>query len=94
MTEQSEDRPLATPKHTDAPAPPRRTLAAGIAVGAITGALVGLGAAAILVFVLSAVQLAGPLALKTMMFLGFEAAFAGAIVGGAIAALVRKKNTL
>lgn len=85
---------MAPPKHTDAPAPPRRTFAAGIFVGAITGALIGLGAANILVFVLSAVQLAGPLALKAMLFLGFEAAFAGAIVGGAIAALVRKRNTL
>jgi len=84
---------MAPPKHIDAPAPPRRTLAAGIAVGAIIGALVGIGAASILVFVLSAVQLSEPLAFKALLFLGFEAAFAGAIVGGAIAALVRKKNT-
>ena len=85
---------MAPPKHTDAPAPPRRTLAAGIAVGAIIGALIGIGAASILVFVLSAVQLTEPLAFKALLFLAFEAGFAGAIVGGAIAALVRKKNTL
>ena len=85
---------MAAPKHIHAPAPPRRTLASGLAVGAIIGALAGIGAASILVFVLSAVQLAGPLALKAMIFLGFEAGFAGAVVGGAIAALVRKKNTL
>lgn len=85
---------MAPPKHINAPAPPRRTLAAGIAVGAITGAVIGFIAALTLVFVLSAVQITGPLAIKAMLFLGFEAAFGGAILGGALAALKRKRNTL
>jgi hypothetical protein len=85
---------MAPPKHIDAPAPPRRTLAAGIAIGALTGAIIGVIAALTLVFVLSAVQITEPLAIKAMLFLGFEAAFGGAVVGGAIAALKRKRNTL
>jgi hypothetical protein len=85
---------MAPPKHVDAPAPPRRTLAAGIAIGALTGAVIGVIAALTLVFVLSAVQITEPMAIKAMLFLGFEAAFGGAVVGGAIAALKRKRNTL
>jgi len=84
---------MAPPNHMDAPAAPRRTLAAGIAFGAIAGAFIGFAAALTLVFTLSAVQIAGPLAIKAMLILSVEAAFGGAIIGGALAALKRKKNT-
>lgn len=73
--------------------PPRRTLAGGIAVGAALGALIGIVAAFVLVFALSAVEIAGPLGRQAFLYLGFEAGFAGAVLGGAFAGLMRLRNT-
>lgn len=50
-------------------------------------------AALTLILVLSAVQITGPLAVKAMLFLGFEVALGGGGVGGALTARKRKRNT-
>ncbi|MFP4518975.1 MAG: hypothetical protein ACLFQ5_05925 [Oceanicaulis sp.] len=84
---------MATPTHTEKANPPRRTLAAGIATGAAIGAGIGIVAAFILVGVLGAVEFAEPLAIRAYLFLGFEAGFAGAVLGGAFAGLMRLRNT-
>ena len=84
---------MATPTHTEKARPPRRTLAAGIATGAAIGALIGIVAAFILVGVLGAVEPAGELAIHAYLSLAFEAGFAGAVLGGAFAGLMRLRNT-
>lgn len=73
--------------------PPRRTLSRAIAAGGASGAAVGVGVAAILVFVLGAVEYTGPLGMRALLFLGFEAGFAGAIIGGVLAGLSGLRNT-
>ncbi|MEQ8403844.1 MAG: hypothetical protein RKE49_02020 [Oceanicaulis sp.] len=84
---------MATPTHTEKANPPRRTLAAGIATGAAVGAGIGIVAAFILVYLLGAVQITEPLGLQAFLYLGFEAGFAGAVLGGAFAGLMRLRNT-
>lgn len=84
---------MATPAHTEKANPPRRTLAAGIATGAAIGVLIAVVAAFILVFALSAVRLTEPLGMQAFLYLGFEAGFAGAVLGGAFAGLMRLRNT-
>jgi len=84
---------MATPTHTKKANPPRRTLAAGIATGAAIGALVGVIAAFILVGVLGAVRPTEELAIHAYLYLAFEGGFAGAVLGGAFAGLLRLRNT-
>jgi len=84
---------MATPDHTEYANPPRRTLAAGIALGAAIGVGIAIIAAFTLVYLLSAVKVTEPLGMQAFLYLGFEAGFAGAVVGGAIAGLSRLRNT-
>ncbi|MEQ8432978.1 MAG: hypothetical protein RIA71_01945 [Oceanicaulis sp.] len=84
---------MAAQPHTEKANPPRRTLAAGIFTGAGVGALIGIIAAFILVTVLGAVQFTEELAFHAYIYLAFEAGFAGAVLGGAFAGLMRLRNT-
>jgi fructose-specific phosphotransferase system IIC component len=72
---------------------PRRTLSRGIIKGSLIGAVIGLVAAAVLVFSLGAVRPTEQLAVEAFLYLGFEAGFAGAIIGGLLAGLSRLRNT-
>lgn len=72
---------------------PRRTLSRGIIVGSVAGAVIGLLAAAILVLTLGAVRPTEALGVQAFLYIGFEAGFAGAILGGLLAGLNRLRNT-
>lgn len=77
----------------ETPRPPRRTLAAGVFTGAAIGAALGIIAAFALDLTLGAVEIAGPLGRQAFVYLGFEAAFAGAVLGGVFAGLMRLRTT-
>jgi hypothetical protein len=85
-------RRKATGPGPETPKPSRRTLAAGIFTGAAIGAGLGIIAAFALVLTLGAVEIAGPLGRQAFIYLGFEAGFAGAVLGGAFAGLMRLRK--
>ncbi|PWE18284.1 hypothetical protein DDZ18_01360 [Marinicauda salina] len=74
-------------------APPRRSLAAGVVIGAAIGAAIGFAGALVLVLALGAVGVTERLGVQALIYLGGEAAFAGAILGGIVAGLMRLRNT-
>lgn len=81
-----------TGPEAETPKPPRRTLAAGVFTGAAIGAALGIVAAFALDLTLGAVEISGPLGRQAFVYLGFEAAFAGAVLGGVFAGLMRLRK--
>jgi len=70
----------------------RMTLWRAILVGAAIGLVIGALAAVILDLVLGPVSMTGRLGSRAILFLAFEAGFAGAIVGALVSAMAELKH--
>ena len=76
----------------DSVSPARKTLFRAIAIGAVCGLVIGIVIALVLNLVLSGASLGNAMNLSSLLFIGYEAGFAGAIVGGAVAAITLLQN--
>lgn len=70
----------------------RMALWRAILVGGAIGAVIGAVAAVLLDLILGPVSITGRLGARAILFLAFEAAFAGAIVGSLVSAMAELKH--
>lgn len=70
----------------------RMALWRAIVIGGVAGAVIGAVVAVLLDLILGPVSITGRLGSRAILFLAFEAAFAGAIVGSLVSAMAELRH--